>query len=60
MGLCPSLTRSDERVGGGMTPYILRKGWKSQHTFIGECYVHGIMHGESLAQGMKMERYAIR
>jgi Heterokaryon incompatibility protein (HET) len=63
MGLCPSLTRSGDKVvvlGGGKTPYILRKGWKSQHTFIGECYVHGIMHGESLGQGMKTERFVIR
>jgi hypothetical protein len=63
MGLCPSLTRSGDKVvvlGGGKTPYILRKGWKSQHIFIGECYMHGIMHGESLTQGMKTERFAIR
>jgi hypothetical protein len=49
-GLAPPESMKDDIVCillGGDMPFILRpKG--SYHTFIGECYVHGIMDGEAL------------
>jgi hypothetical protein len=50
LGLAPPETMKDDIVCvllGGNMPFILRpKG--SYYTFIGECYVHGIMDGEVL------------
>jgi len=34
---------------GGEVPYILRPTGTGFYWVIGECYVHGIMHGESLS-----------
>jgi hypothetical protein len=31
---------------GAQTPFVLRKVGESEYCLIGECYVHGIMHGE--------------
>jgi hypothetical protein len=33
---------------GGRVPIILRKIADNKYTIVGECYVHGIMHGEAL------------
>lgn len=33
---------------GGRVPFILRKIAENEYTIVGECYVHGIMHGEAL------------
>ena len=37
---------------GGMTPFIIRPV-DQKYKFVGECYVHGIMHGEALEEGLK-------
>lgn len=54
MGLCPTLTRKGDMLvvlAGGRTPFILRKLRRGRLKFIGECYAHGLMHGEILGQG---------
>jgi hypothetical protein len=54
MGLCPSLTRKGDMLVilyGGRTPFILRKLGQGKFRFIGECYTHGLMHGEFFNQG---------
>lgn len=33
---------------GGKYPYVLRPAGETYYSFIGECYVHGVMHGEAL------------
>ena len=38
---------------GCHTPFILRTGEKGTHRLIGETYVHGIMDGESVKQGVE-------
>ncbi|KAK3393345.1 heterokaryon incompatibility protein-domain-containing protein [Podospora didyma] len=35
-------------LDGGQTPYAIRPGGAGQWKFIGECYIHGIMNGETL------------
>ncbi|KAF2402226.1 HET-domain-containing protein [Trichodelitschia bisporula] len=50
MGIAPSSTTRGDQVAlfaGGVTPYIIRKV-KTRFRFVGDCYVHGIMHGEAL------------
>ena len=37
---------------GGRTPFIIRPV-DQKYKFVGECYVHGIMHGEALEEGLK-------
>ena len=54
MGLCPTLTRKGDMLVvlfGGRTPFILRELGRGQLKFIGECYTHGLMHGEIFRQG---------
>ena len=49
MGLCPRRTRLGHKIvllSGGKTPYILKKLKGGQWSFIGECYVDGLMSGE--------------
>lgn len=41
---------------GGDVPFILRKS-QGKYRFVGECYVHGIMHGESLESGRKSKEW---
>jgi hypothetical protein len=40
---------------GGRTPYILRPAEGRKYRFIGECYLHGIMYGEALIEGLTRE-----
>ena len=50
IGLCPRYSAIGDRVCvllGGDTPYIIRQENEYQ-TFIGACYVHGIMDGEAM------------
>ncbi|KAK0514619.1 hypothetical protein JMJ35_003236 [Cladonia borealis] len=37
---------------GGETPFIIRPV-DQKYKFVGECYLHGIMHGEALEEGLK-------
>ena len=37
-------------------PFVLRKLEDNSFKLIGECYVHGIMHGEALKEGEKRSR----
>jgi len=54
-GLGPSTLMSGDCVCvlfGGATPYVLRRVGR-HFMFLGESYVYGIMHGESLEEGRK-------
>jgi Heterokaryon incompatibility protein (HET) len=44
---------------GGRVPFALRKIAENKYIIVGECYVHGIMHGEAL-QGNNFEWIQIR
>ena len=38
---------------GGRTPFLLRpRPWGDGWTFLGECYVHGLMNGEGMEHGV--------
>lgn len=37
---------------GGITPFIIRPV-DQKYKFVGECYVHGIMHGEAFEEGLQ-------
>jgi len=41
---------------GSRVPFVLREMEDNMFSFIGSCYVHGIMHGETLEDGCKMSR----
>ena len=50
IGLMPRRAEVDDLIyvlHGGQVPFVLRKSDEA-YTFIGECYVHGIMDGECL------------
>lgn len=52
LGLAPSGCQQGDVVvvlNGGLTPYVLRRlpGGKSEYTFLGDAYMHGIMDGEA-------------
>lgn len=50
LGLCPRTSQPDDSIWlikGARVPYVLRPHLgRESYTFIGECYVHGAMHGE--------------
>jgi len=51
MGLAPITARAGDAICilfGGQVPFILRERDDSEHSMIGECYVHGIMDGEAI------------
>lgn len=51
VGLCPRNTQEGDRIcvlRGAKAPFVLRKN-QDHFTMVGECYVDGIMYGNSLA-----------
>ncbi len=63
-GLAPLSVEKGDSIfilRGGRVPFLLRKISETEYRIIGECYVHGIMHGEALArEGFAWERIQIR
>lgn len=63
LGLAPSTMDKGDVVAllaGGNTPYIVRPVKKDKYKLVGECYVHGIMHGQAWkAEGNKREVFII-
>lgn len=57
IGLCPKDTQAGDVIAildGGLVPYVLRPLEVSEaghYEFVGECYVHGRMHGTSFFGG---------
>jgi hypothetical protein len=52
LGLGPSSMRVGDRIyilQGGKVPYVLRTQDSGASSLVGECYVHGIMMGEAVA-----------
>jgi hypothetical protein len=50
MGLCPRGTMNGDQIVilyGGSVPYVLRQLKNDAWTFVGECYVDGLMFGEA-------------
>jgi hypothetical protein len=50
IGFGPRNTKSGDIIAvlkRAQTPFVLRKEGKGEYRLIGECYVHGIMHGEA-------------
>ena len=66
VGLAPFSTLCGDKVVvlcGGKTPYIMRPSKKQEraYTFLGEAYIHGIMHGEVFERkSCTIEEIAIR
>jgi len=51
MGLSPIATCKGDVICiilGGVTPFVLRPASHGRYQLVGECYVHGIMDGESM------------
>ncbi|KAF2147246.1 uncharacterized protein K452DRAFT_4112 [Aplosporella prunicola CBS 121167] len=62
MGLGPRSTRPGDKICvfvGAKTPFVLRQRKNGLHQAIGECYVHGIMHGESLVGDNPVEEVGL-
>lgn len=60
MGLVPTPTRKDDKIvllAGGRTPYVVREKRNSTWTFIGVCYIHGVMNGEAWDGKAKLEEF---
>jgi hypothetical protein len=58
MGLAPRDTRAGDQIYnflGANTPFAVRKREDTTFTFLGECYVFGLMHGEA-ARGCPEDR----
>lgn len=63
-GLAPPSVEQGDAIfilRGGRVPFLLRKVSDTEHMIVGECYVHGIMHGEALKrEGFTWESIRIR
>ncbi|KAF2429737.1 hypothetical protein EJ08DRAFT_698008 [Tothia fuscella] len=65
LGLGPlSLDAGDEifLLEGGRTPYVLRKRYdgSGKWEFLGDCYIHGVMHGEMMTEEFKRRFETVR
>ncbi|XXH05340.1 hypothetical protein Hte_011766 [Hypoxylon texense] len=52
IGLAPWNAQAGDKIcllSGGKTPFLLRESKNDNHSFVGECYVYGIMGGEAWA-----------
>jgi hypothetical protein len=47
---------------GSLVPFLVRKSAKrrGEYTFLGECYIHGIMHGAPSINGLCMREIRLR
>nr|RBQ89273.1 hypothetical protein FVER53263_03656 [Fusarium verticillioides] len=60
VGLVPLLAEAGDQIyvlNGSAVPFVLRRGKRllNAHRLVGECYIHGIMHGEAM-RGQYEER----
>jgi hypothetical protein len=56
MGQVPPTAQTGDVIAilfGGEVPFVLRPVDGDKFTFIGECYVHGLMYGEALVEARK-------
>lgn len=67
MGVVPLDTKVGDLIyvlAGGQVPYLLRPSHTAPrpntYTFVGPCYVHGIMYGEALAGAAKLDDRDLR
>jgi hypothetical protein len=62
MGVFPAVCRVGDLVvvlATGRVPYVLRPIEGDRYTFVGECYVHGIMDGEAMVDGQDLEKFVL-
>ncbi|KAE9374997.1 HET-domain-containing protein [Stipitochalara longipes BDJ] len=58
----PKISRSGDFICvlfGGEVPYVLRPTGTGFFWVVGECYVHGIMHGESLSHDAEVREFRL-
>lgn len=61
MGIGPETIERDDMVVilfGGKVPYVIRELGEGKYSFIGECYVPGLMAGEAVEQWKTNESQA--
>jgi hypothetical protein len=59
--LAPFSTRLGDTIvllKGGKTPYLLRKK-RGKWSFVGECFVYGVMHGEKWDEKAELQKFEI-
>lgn len=58
IGLGPHLTQEDDLIYliyGTVVPFIIRRRSDGGYSLVGESYVHGMMFGEAVGKGEKVE-----
>ena len=46
---------------GGHVPYVIRPCDNGRYTFVGHCYVHGLMDGEAMEiDGVQTQEFALQ
>lgn len=62
IGVGPHTTKVDDMIcvfAGGVVPFVLEENYCT-YTVVGECYVHGIMYGESgNFEGVRQEEFVL-
>ncbi|KAI9691716.1 MAG: hypothetical protein M1822_007788 [Bathelium mastoideum] len=62
LGIVPAACKEGDTVctlWGGQTLYIIRAAAEKRYQLIGECYMHGMMHGEAFTTNSKSTAQAI-
>ncbi|KDN64253.1 putative heterokaryon incompatibility protein [Colletotrichum sublineola] len=63
VGLAPMHVRPGDKIViflGGKTPYVIRKTDEGFYEMVGESYVHGIMYGEFMTDGVEIREFMLR
>jgi hypothetical protein len=62
VGLFPGNTLVDDEIcllHGGRVPFVIRKRDGEFYTLVGECYIHGVMHGEAWNSNLLERRFQL-
>jgi hypothetical protein len=62
LGLMPADAKEGDVIWvfyGGNLPYVVRRCEDGMYTFIGDCYLHGFMHGEAIDLDLESVKFVL-
>jgi hypothetical protein len=62
LGSMPRFSAVGDKIclfDGGSLPYVIRPRGDGTYTFLGDCYLDGVMYGEAMVEGRKTEEFTL-
>ena len=62
LGSMPRFSAVGDKIclfDGGSLPYVIRPRGDGTFTFIGDCYLDGVMYGEVMVEGREVEEFTL-